>query len=31
MWCKCEINLQDDQDAANDVVPMISIFSLLVF
>ncbi len=27
----CEINQRGDQDAANDVVPMISIFSLLVY
>ncbi len=27
MWCKCKINQRGDQDAANDVVPTISVFS----
>ncbi len=27
----CEIYQRDDQDAANDVVPMIRIFSLLIY
>jgi hypothetical protein len=30
LWQMCEINWRGDQDAANDVVPSISIFSLLI-
>ncbi len=28
LWQMCEINQHGDQDAANEVVPMISMFSL---
>jgi len=31
LWQLCEINYQGDQDAANDVVPTISMFPLRIY
>ncbi len=31
LWLMCEINQQGDHDVANDVVPTIRIFSLLIY
>ncbi len=31
LWQMCEINYQGDQDAANDVVPTISMFPLGIY